>query len=312
MRIVYFGTPAFSVPFLSALVSKPNVEFIGVVTQPDKPVGRKAVLTAPETKQFALDHHIPVYQFPSLKKEEAFEALKTLQADLFVVFAYGKIIPANVLALPRLGCLNVHPSLLPEYRGPSPMQQAILDGKETTGISIMLLDEGMDTGPILSQIALNMKPNETPESLQQTVVEQGVPLFLQTLDDWAEQKITPKPQAEEGVSVTHLFEKEDGKMNWNNEAMHLERQVRAMKPWPGAWFVWKLDDHETIIKVHEAAVSHTQKDVPGAVFCEDGRVFVSCKAGSLELITIQPEGKQNMSASDFVRGKPLFCSVVLS
>jgi methionyl-tRNA formyltransferase len=308
MKIVFFGTPKFSVPFLKELFSNPEIEIAAVVTQPDKPVGRKGVLTSPESKLFAIENNIPTLQFKSLKTEEAQLELSKMKADIFVVVAYGKIIPKNILDLPPKGCINVHPSLLPKHRGPAPMQGAILDNDAETAVSIMLLDEGMDTGPVLAQKEIKLDRNETYLSLQHKVHKIGPALLVQTLDKWMKGDVVEKPQDDSLSTITKLLTKEDGKINWNEPAETIERKMRALTPWPGVWFEYG----EKRIKVLKSIVSEDNGTQIGKVIKTDDRILVVCgNDTSLELFEIQPEGKSQMKAIDFVRGQKDFINSVL-
>ncbi len=309
MKIVFFGTPEFSVPFLKELFLNPEIEVTAALTQPDKPVGRKGILTAPAVKVFAAENNIPVLQFKSLKTEEAQQELSKLKADIFVVVAYGKIIPSNILNLPPKGNINVHPSLLPRHRGPSPMQGAILDNDDETAVSIMLLNEGMDTGPVLAQTKIKLDRNETYTSLQHKVHAIGPKLLVETLCKWMKDEITASPQDDSLSTTTSLLTKEDGKIDWKESAETIERKMRAYTPWPGVWFQW----NNKRIKVLKSIVSEDLGTEIGKVIKTDDRILVVCGNGaSLELFEIQPEGKPVMKAMDFVRGQKDFETSILS
>lgn len=308
MKIVFFGTPEFSVPFLSELISHSEVQVLCVVTQPDKPVGRKNILTAPAVKVFAQQNNIPVLQFSSLKKEEVKAELAELGADIFVVVAYGKLIPKTILDLPPKGSINVHPSLLPRHRGPSPMQGAILDNDSETAVSIMLLDEGMDTGPILAQETIRLDRNETYTSLQHKVHKIGPKLLVETLNRWLQREIVATIQDESLATVTNLLSKDDGKIDWNEGADTIERKMRALTPWPGTWFEWNAKR----IKLIKSIVSEDLGTDIGRVIQKDNRILVVCGNNtSLELFEIQLEGKSVVKAIDFVHGQKDFLKAIL-
>lgn len=299
LKIIFFGTPEFSVPFLNALTADPAFEVMSVVTRPDEEAGRGRSLTPPPIKVAAEAAGIPVYQPSTLKSDEVLAALSAMRADAFVVFAYGRIIPKAVLDLPRLGCVNVHPSLLPKYRGPSPMQSAIRNGDANTGITIMRLDEGMDTGPLLSSIEIGLDDNETLETLTKKVEEQGPPLLVDTLKRLDAGLIVPVPQDNARATVCKLLTRDDGRIDWSHPLSDIERMVRAYKGWPGTWTTW----NGSRLKIHEVApVDFTAELPPGTVSAKDGRLFVDCADGTLSVLTIQSEGKPSMSASAFLRG----------
>ncbi|OGL61768.1 methionyl-tRNA formyltransferase [Candidatus Uhrbacteria bacterium RIFCSPHIGHO2_01_FULL_47_10] len=307
-RVVYFGSPELSVPFLSALVQSTDFDVVAVVTQPEKPVGRKAIMTKSAVHEFSLKHNIPALTYKSLRTEEVAAELSKLNADVFVVVVYGKIIPKAVLDLPKFGCINVHPSLLPKYRGPSPFQEAIRMGEKVTGVSIMLLDEGMDTGPVLAVREFPIDERETGETIQPKIIAIGVPLFLEALRKWTTEERVAIPQDNALATYSKMLAKEDGKIDWSKSAVEIDRHVRAMKPWPGTYFVWGEDGNNVRIVVHEVQHLDGMSDrAPGSVLEENGHISVVCVDHSLlELITIQPEGKQKMSPNEYVRGHKTF------
>lgn len=303
IRIAFFGTPEFSVPFLTALVDDPVFEVVAVVSQPDRPQGRDHAIAPTPVKSIALDHQIPVLQPSTLRDDSIVSTLLALNADYFVVVAYGKIIPQAVLDVPRLGCVNVHPSLLPKYRGPSPMNWAIAEGDATTGVTIMLLDAGMDTGPILSQASIGVDSDETMETLMAKAHEQGVPLLVDTLKRFAAGEIVPVAQNDEAATMTKLLDRDDGRIDWTLPMAVIERRLRAYQPWPGLWTVWNRNGVETRIKIHSLQPSDFRADLPpGTVLKQNSRLFVDCSDGTIEIHELQPEGKPRMSAEAFVLG----------
>ena len=304
MKIIFFGTPAFAVPFLNALISESGFEVVCVVTQSDKPSGRGGKIALPEVKIFADQKKIQVHQFPSLKKPEVVEILSSFNADIFVVVAYGKIIPSSILSIPSKGVVNVHPSLLPKYRGPSPIQWAILNGDKKTGISIMLLDEGMDTGPILAQKTIELSGNETARTLESKIHSIGPKFLCEILKSYEKGSSAPSVQNNQEASITRLISKEDGKINWNADAKSTERMVRAYIEWPTAWTTIKIKGGKVRIKILEAKVAQKNFGKTNGMLCEDqGRLFVAINSEALELITLQPEGKAQMKAQAFLAGR---------
>jgi methionyl-tRNA formyltransferase len=228
---------------------------------------------------------------------------------VFVVVAYGKLIPQSILDLPRKACLNVHPSLLPRYRGPSPLQQAIVDGKTETGISIMLLDAGMDTGPILVQTVVPMDAHETYQSLQKKILYVGPLLLQKTLHAWLKDEIKPIPQDNTQASITTLLRREHGKIDWSKTAQEIDQKMRAYETWPGTWFSWNEQGKEVRISIRRASISDRafQDQLCGQVTIDGSGIFVVCgNHTSIELVGIQPEGKKEMFVIDYVHGHPSF------
>ena len=313
-KIIFFGTPQFAVPFFLELSKDPSVEIVVVVTQPDKPVGRKQILTKPEMKVAAESLNISVLQFPSLKSAEALQTLEQFQADLFIVVAYGKLIPQSILDLPKKGCVNVHPSLLPKYRGPSPLQNTILRGDKTSGISIMLLDAGMDTGPILAQSTIDLDPRETFSSFEEKIFAIGPKFFCETVQKWLHEEIVPIAQNDAGATVTSLLERVDGKIDWNMSAAEIDRKIRAFETWPGTWFSWNENGTDVRVAVHQAIASDREcVERIGDVIVESNHVFVVCgDHKALELIELQPDGKNKMSADAYARGHKTFFATNLT
>ncbi|MBT4857361.1 methionyl-tRNA formyltransferase [Candidatus Uhrbacteria bacterium] len=293
MKIAFFGTPEFSVPFLTALDNDEDLIVSTVICQPDKPVGRKKVLTAPATKQYALEHNIKVLQPASLKKDPI-----ELDADLFIVVAYGKIIPQNILDIPKHGTVNVHPSLLPKYRGPSPMQAAIANLDRETGVSIMLLDAKMDHGPLLAQETIKLDGTETYPDLQHKVHALAPGLLVDTVKAHTSGSITPKEQDHDAATICKLLSRDDGKVDWNDSAEVIDAKRRAYTPWPGVSMTWD----EKTFKIHNTSISDKKLPVGGHL-TEENRLFFGTSTTALEILEIQPEGKQRMKTEDFLRGK---------
>jgi methionyl-tRNA formyltransferase len=314
MKIVFLGTPGFAVPFLDALVGDDRIDVVAVVAQPDKPSGRGGALRAPATKIFAESKNIEVLQPASLKSDpNIVDVLNDLNADAFVVVAYGKIIPENILSIPKLGNINVHPSALPLHRGPSPMQWAIAGGDATTGVSIMLLDKGMDTGPILAFESISLDDIETYESLQGKVQTVGPTLLIQTLLRHEAGEITPIEQDDSKATLTHLLKREDGHVDYTQSMVEIERKHRAYSGWPGTWSIWNRNGAEMRIKLLQLNASDFNADLaPGTVRIDNDRMFIDCADGTLEILEVQLEGKPKMKSVDFIRGYQDIDSVILS
>ncbi|MFA6522155.1 MAG: methionyl-tRNA formyltransferase [Patescibacteria group bacterium] len=301
MRILFFGTPAFSVPFLAALHAEPTIEIAGVVTQPDKPVGRSQTLTKSPVKLFAEENNLQILQFASLKKDEVISTLSALHPDVMVVVAFGKIIPDAILSIAPHGTLNVHPSLLPKYRGPSPRQSAILNGDEKSGVSIMLLDKEMDHGPILAQKEFLLDVQETMETLETKILNIGPSLLISTLNAYVNGTLTPVPQNDADAVYCELLTREDGIVNWQMNAETIDRMFRAFHPWPGISFVWHRNGEEVTIKLLDIAISQKKLDA-GKVLFEDHKLFVGTNSTAIEIKMLQPASKSVMTAKAFVNG----------
>jgi methionyl-tRNA formyltransferase len=313
LRIIFMGTPQFAVPALETLIagSKPGLvlqegyEVVTVITRPDKPSGRgKEILYSP-VKQLALSHGIPVWQPGSLKRQENIEMLAAYQSDLYIVAAFGQILPQAVLDLPRYGALNIHASLLPKYRGVSPISEAILQGDTGTGVTIMLIDAGVDTGPILLQRAIPIAENDTTGILTSKLAILGASTLMEALPLWVQGEITPHSQDNRFASYTHLLHKEDGKIDWNQSADVLARKVRAFTPWPGAYTNWG-DRLLKIISAHAVQTNTDSETGIGKVGLrkEHGAQTLTVATGNGLLIIekLQLEGKKVMNADEFLRG----------
>ena len=299
LRVVFMGTPAFAVPALDALADAGH-DIVGVYTQPDRRSGRGRRVTAPPVKQAAMERGLLVYQPASLRRdEEARREITSLEPDLIVVAAYGLFLPTETLAVPPLGALNIHPSMLPKHRGPSPVATAILEGNTTTGVTVMQLDEGMDTGPIVSQIQTDIGASENTEDLTSRLFNMGAKLLVDTIPLWQTGEISPQPQRESEATTTRLLKREDGEIDWAAPAEYIARQVRAYYPWPGTFTRWNGRQ----LKIHEAsAVAVDRTEVPGTVVEIPEGVAVVTGEGALLLLRVQMEGRQATGITDFVRG----------
>jgi methionyl-tRNA formyltransferase len=301
LKLVFCGTPQFAVPTLEALIAAGH-EIPLVVTQPDRPVGRKQVLTAPPVKQTALAHSLEVTQPEKIKNNTDFRArLEAIAPDAIVVVAYGRIIPPWMLSLPRLGCINLHGSLLPKYRGAAPIQWAVAMGESVTGNTTMLLEEGLDTGPILLQQETPIRPEQTAVDLFRELSIQGAPLVVKTLAGLADGSIKPVPQDHALATLARILDREDGRMNFTaHTATELWNRWRGFQPWPGAFTT--LHEKKLIVTKLEP-ISSRESSEPGTIHVENGRFFVGCAANTtLELLEVQPEGRNRMTAAEFLRG----------
>lgn len=301
-QVVFFGTPEFAVPSLRALHESGYAVTL-VVTQPDRPAGRGRTLTPPPVKAAASALGLPVFQPNSLKTPEALERLAAATPDLIVVVAYGKILPRAVLDLPRAGCVNVHASLLPRYRGAAPIQWAILNGDQETGISIMLMTEELDAGPVLLARRVPIGPEETYGELEARLALVGAECLIEALAGWRAGALHPQPQDPAQVSFAPMIRKEHGRIWWTAPAQQICRQVRAFQPWPGAYFFWR----GRLIKVQRArALDGTGSgQIPGTVLAADDRLIVQTGEGAVELLELQPEGRRRMTAKEFLAGHKL-------
>ena len=308
------GTPDFAASFLQALIQN-EYHVISVFTQPDKPQGREQETVFSPVKTIAVANKIPVEQ-PVKITESEIEKLKELKPDLIIVAAYGRILPKAFLDVPGFGCINVHPSLLPKYRGASPIQNAILNGETETGISIMLMDAGMDTGPILSQKSHPIDPNDTTITLEQKLSIEAVPLLMETIPLFIKRKIEPREQDSNEATLCELIEREDGRIFWNQSAERIYNRYRAFTPWPGIFTYWKKTADGMPLRLKLITISH-QKNNPaitrpyGEVFEVGEKIGISTDLGIIFPESVQLEGKDTVSIQDFVRGYPNFIGSVL-
>lgn len=306
-RIIFAGTPTFAVPALSALITA-DWPVVAVYTQPDRPAGRGRKITPGPVKQTALDADIPVFQPTTLKSPEALERLQTLAPDLMIVAAYGLILPAAVLDCPRLGCINIHASLLPRWRGAAPIQRAIAAGDEHTGISLMQMEQGLDTGPVYTTQRIRIGPRETGGSLHDRLAAIGAKLLLDSLPAIREGALTPEPQDPELATYASKLEKLESTIDWQRSAMEIDRQIRAFDPWPVAqtryndetlriWEACPLDD---------ASGGHASETRPGTVLSSSAEgIDVATGDGRLRIQRLQAPGKRPISAADFARARKI-------
>lgn len=294
------GTPEFAVPGLQALIETQQV--VGVVTQPDRPAGRGSRLRPSPVKVAAEAAGIPLYQPKSLRKEEATESLREWQPDVIVVVAFGQILRPHVLYLPPHGSINVHASLLPRWRGASPIQHAILAGDAETGVTLMRMDEGLDTGPMLVQESLPITPRETAATLHDRLADLGADMLRRHLDGILAGRISPTLQPDAGSTYAPMIAKEAGEIDWSRDVAALDRLVRAMTPWPGAYTWW--DGQPFKVVRARPATSRLPAGSPGQVVRAAEGIAVLAADGGLILEVVQPAGKRAMPAEDFARGHP--------
>ena len=298
MRIVFMGTPDFAVPCLQRLLEDGH-EVTAVFTQPDKPVGRHAVLTPPPVKQLALSHGIPVYQPTKMRDGTVAALLRELAPDCLVVVAYGRILPQEILDVPPRGCVNIHGSLLPRYRGAAPIQWSVIRGETVTGVTSMFMDAGMDTGDIIDTLTTPIGENETAGELFERLAPLGAQLLSTTLAAIADGTVTRRPQNDAEATMAPMLEKAMGRLDLTRPARELHNQVRGMNPWPGAF----CTAGGKTLKIHETRVA-AGSGAPGTLLCADP-VTVACGEGALQLVTVQPEGKPRMAAEAWLRGARL-------
>ena len=307
MKIVFMGTPEFAVPSLNALlISKKDVA--AVVTQPDKPSGRGKKLTPPPVKVRALKAGLTVLQPERIKDETFANTLREINPDVIVVAAYGKILPKNIIRLPRYGCINVHASLLPRYRGAAPINWAIINGEKETGITIMQMDEGLDTGSILLQKGIEITKEDTAGALSNKLSKIGAELLIEGLNAIEKGEIKPIPQDNSMASYAPMLKKEDGQIDWTKGAEDIYNMVRGMDPWPGAFTYYKGE----LWKVWKVRHGDAGKGHPGEILAADkDRIDVASGNSVISIIEIQPANKKRMAVSDFLRGNKIEKGIIL-
>ncbi len=309
MKILFMGTPDFALFSLKALFDA-GEEVVGVVTQPDKPKGRGYTLTPPPVKVYALEREIPVYQPNTLKGEEFATLLDTISPDIIVVVAYGKILPENVINYPKHGCINVHGSLLPKYRGAAPMQRAIIDGEAVTGITTMYMDVGLDTGDMLDTVEVPINVDDNFEDIHDRLGKAGAELLLVTLDKIKKGTQTRAPQNDEESTYAAKIEKADCLIDFGRPTVEIHNLIRGLSPIPLA--ITHTPDGK-ILKVVKSRIISTdeKKGEPGVVLSLDGEIIVATGDGELALCTVLPEGKGRMSAADYIRGRKISIGDIL-
>lgn len=311
MKIVFMGTPDFSLQPLKKLIEAGHYVSL-VLTREDKKRNRGELSPTP-VKELAQELNIPVLTPSRMKDEALLERLNSEKADFFVVVAYGKILPKEILDMPKFGCINIHASLLPEYRGAAPIQWSIIDGKKKTGITTMLMDEGLDTGDILKQYELPIADNETGGSLFEKLALLGGEAIVDTIDNFND--ITPKKQGESTTGYAKMISKSMGDIDFNKSAIEIERLIRGMNPWPSAYTNYM----GKVLKIWEAKVAENISELPniklnenyGKIYSFNNRIFIICNSSALEVMSLQLEGKKKMSAKDFLLGREIEQGYVL-
>lgn len=300
------GTPELAATSLAALLREPTFQIVAVVTQPDRPKGRDLKLQPSAVKEIALRASLPVLQPEKARDEQFVAGLKALQPDLITVAAFGQILPKNILDLPRFGCLNVHTSLLPKYRGAAPIQWAIANGDTETGVTIMKLDAGLDTGEILTQRTTAISAADNSQTLHDRLAQLGAELLVETIPGYVAGRVQPHPQ--DGALATHApkIKKEDGHIDWRQSATRIWNRLRAFTPWPGAFTFLPAQPRPRLLKIWKAEPVTSGSSQPGHLLCPaaDG-IVVACGEGALRVLELQLEGGRRMNAPEFLLGHPL-------
>ncbi len=292
------GTPEFAVPCLERLIDDGH-DVLGVFTQPDKPKGRGYVLTPPPVKEIANKNNISVFQPKTLKDSEAFETLKKINPQLIVVVAYGKMLPKDILDLPQYGCINIHASILPKYRGAAPIQWSVINGEKQTGVTSMYMEEGLDTGDMLLTKTIKIGQNETSGELHDRLSILGADVLSSTIEKMQEGKLVRTSQDDSISTYSPMLDKSLCPINWNESAQTIHNKIRGLSPWPVATAVFG----EKTIKIHSSAISHEKGSKPGEVISSDKKLVLSCGDGKcIEILQIQAHGSKRMSTQDFLRG----------
>ncbi|GAB4123078.1 MAG: methionyl-tRNA formyltransferase [Acidobacteriota bacterium] len=309
IRVVFLGTPEFALPTLQALLDCPDVELAGVITQPDRPAGRGRRLTPPPVKEAAVNAGVPVWQFERIRRNpEALEVLEQLHPDVGVVVAFGQILPPDFFGKPPHGMLNVHASILPKYRGAAPIVHALLNGERETGVSIMKIDAGMDTGGVLKVLRVPIEVETTAGELEATLSRRGAELLVEVLPDYIEGRLVPVPQDPEGASHAPMIRHDDARVDWSRSAWEIHNRIRAMNPNPGAYCYWRGQE----LKLWRSFPGPEVADLPEhaqpgrIVIARDGQLGVLCGDGRLVTVTeLQMPGRRRLSARDFINGMRL-------
>ena len=310
MKVIFMGTPDFSVGTLEALIEAGH-EVALVVTQPDKPKGRGGKMQYTPVKEVAVAHNIPVYQPKRIREPECIEELRKYNADIMVVIAFGQILPKEILEMTPYGCVNVHASLLPSYRGAAPIQWAVINGEKVSGVTTMQMDEGLDTGDMLLKVEIPLDEKETGGSLHDKLAEAGARLCVETLDALKAGTVTPEKQGDSPTAYAKMLDKHMGKIDWKMSAKEIERLIRGLNPWPSAYTRWNENDKG--MKIWEAEVAEGQTDKAAGTVVEvakDG-FFVQTGDGLLKITALQIPGKKRMDAAAFLRGYQMETGTVL-
>lgn len=312
LRIVFMGTSDFATEILTALFVN-DYNIVGVFTKPDAKTNKKQEVSELPVKKIALEKNVPIFQ-PQKFDDVAIAEFKNLKPDLVVVAAYGRLLPLKVLETPGFGCINIHPSLLPKFRGPSPIQNALLSGEKQTGTTVMLMNEGMDTGDILTQEEITVEEYDNADTLSKKLSETSAHLLLQTIPLWIERKIEPKKQADDLATLCQLIEREDGRIIWEQDAENIHNRYRALFPWPGIFTFWKNEKSILRLKLLKISLQKNNSEKhheTGEVFENNDTIAVQTINGAIILEEIQPEGKKPMTAKSFANGYPQFIGSIL-
>jgi methionyl-tRNA formyltransferase len=309
MKVIFMGTPTFAVPSLLTLIEE-GYEIVSVITQPDRPVGRKRILTPPPVKEVAMEHQLPVYQPEKIRLAEGIDYVRSLQPDLIVTAAYGQILPKEILEIPKFGCINVHASLLPKYRGGAPIHQALIEGEKETGVTIMYMVEALDAGDMINSRSIPITDDDHVGSLFEKLSLVGADLVKETLPALLQGKITPVPQDESQATYAPNIKREQEEIDWSRSAEEIRNQIRGMHPWPVAFTYWNGQPFK--IWWAELAEDGPEAKEPGEVWemTPEG-IVVATGSGSLRLTDVQPAGKKRLEASDFIRGRQMIIGEVL-
>ncbi|MGC8829409.1 MAG: methionyl-tRNA formyltransferase [Verrucomicrobiia bacterium] len=306
MRTIFMGTAAFAVPSLEALINCHFIDLVALVTQPDKAAGRNLKIQPSAVKQVALSYNIPILQPEKARDENFINQLGELQPNLIIVAAYGQILPKSILDLPAYGCLNVHASLLPKYRGAAPIQWAIINGETETGVTIMKIDEGMDSGDIVAQRSTPITPEDTAETLHNRLAQIGSELLIETIPPYINGKIKPTPQDHTHATYAPKITKEHGHIDWSLPASAILNRIRAFIPWPGAYTFLEDGGKKQMLKIWEAAIENKSGNQPGAIIeVKKDSFTVCCGKDALKVLAIQPENGKLMKTSEYLAGHKL-------
>jgi methionyl-tRNA formyltransferase len=304
MRILFCGTPHFAVPTFIHLLAQPDIEIAAVITQPDRPRGRGQEISASPVKEAAIAADIPVHQPEKIRSPEARDLVQRLAPDCIVIIAYGQIIPAALLSIPRLGWINLHASLLPKYRGAAPINWAVANGETQTGITTMRIDAGMDTGDMLLQEEIDIAPEETAPELTESMAEAGAPLMIETLRGVAAGKLIARSQNNAQATYAPLLKKEDGRIDWNRPAQEIYNRMRGFAPWPGAYTSFRGQSCQLWAEPFSLRAVNIAR--PGTIIQEDSQILIACgQTTLLRLLSVKVEGRKQVSAEEFARGARL-------
>ncbi|MDX9779366.1 MAG: methionyl-tRNA formyltransferase [Patescibacteria group bacterium] len=299
LKIIFMGTPDFAVPTLEKLIQHPNIEVLAVFAQADKAAGRGQKLHIPPTKQLALEHNIPVFQPEKIKS--AASIIENLQPDVIVVIAYGKIIPQTILDIPRHGCINIHASLLPKYRGASCLQATILNGDTESGVTVMKMDASMDTGPIIKQASIVVANKELLVNLHDKLAQLGAQTLIEVIFDYCLGNIKTIAQDDSKATYVPLIKKEDGLLNPNLSALELERRIRAFNPWPGSYLILNNDEKLKILAADAVDIAYNEANI-GEFFVNNKNLHLKCGQNYLHILKLQRENRKALMSSEFLKG----------